>query len=137
MDGSWLCAWTWGLEKDPLDPSSSAPHSLIGLPPEDDWPRDVSLPRGAFSPRGPRPVQSVVPELEESGAQLLLVLGLHTGTGTGTGGGWGAKWSSIKGTQTVTVPKTWLGDGLVFTVAMYRPSTKGEVENMPCWYYPG
>uniref|UniRef100_A0A5F9C0P2 Cyclin-dependent kinase 4 n=1 Tax=Oryctolagus cuniculus TaxID=9986 RepID=A0A5F9C0P2_RABIT len=45
---------------------------LIGLPPEDDWPRDVSLPRAAFSPRGPRPVQSVVPELEESGAQLLL-----------------------------------------------------------------
>ncbi|XP_023590295.1 cyclin-dependent kinase 4 isoform X1 [Trichechus manatus latirostris] len=45
---------------------------LIGLPPEDDWPRDVSLPRGAFSPRGPRPVQSVVPEVEESGAQLLL-----------------------------------------------------------------
>uniref|UniRef100_A0A8C2RDB4 Cyclin-dependent kinase 4 n=1 Tax=Capra hircus TaxID=9925 RepID=A0A8C2RDB4_CAPHI len=47
-------------------------RNLIGLPPEDDWPRDVSLPRGAFSPRGPRPVQSVVPELEESGAQLLL-----------------------------------------------------------------
>nr|BAB28833.1 unnamed protein product [Mus musculus] len=45
---------------------------LIGLPPEDDWPREVSLPRGAFAPRGPRPVQSVVPEMEESGAQLLL-----------------------------------------------------------------
>ncbi|XP_063476146.1 cyclin-dependent kinase 4 isoform X3 [Symphalangus syndactylus] len=45
---------------------------LIGLPPEDDWPRDVSLPRGAFPPRGPRPVQSVVPEMEELGAQLLL-----------------------------------------------------------------
>ncbi|KAK2101942.1 cyclin-dependent kinase 4 [Cebus imitator] len=45
---------------------------LIGLPPEDDWPRDVSLPRGAFHPRGPRPVQSVVPEMEELGAHLLL-----------------------------------------------------------------
>ncbi|VTJ52124.1 Hypothetical predicted protein [Marmota monax] len=45
---------------------------LIGLPPEDDWPRDVSLPRGAFPPREPRPLQSVVPEMEESGAQLLL-----------------------------------------------------------------
>ncbi|XP_035554786.1 LOW QUALITY PROTEIN: cyclin-dependent kinase 4-like [Canis lupus dingo] len=45
---------------------------LIGLPPEDDWPRDVSLPRGAFSPEGPRPVHTVVPEMEESGAQLLL-----------------------------------------------------------------
>ncbi|KAB1269425.1 Cyclin-dependent kinase 4 [Camelus dromedarius] len=54
---------------------------LIGLPPEDDWPRDVSLPRGAFSPRGPRPVQSVVPEMEESGAQLLLVLDLGVGMG--------------------------------------------------------
>ncbi|KAM9673764.1 cyclin-dependent kinase 4 isoform 1-T1 [Trichechus inunguis] len=52
---------------------------LIGLPPEDDWPRDVSLPRGAFSPRGPRPVQSVVPEVEESGAQLLLVLSMGVG----------------------------------------------------------
>ncbi|KAL1791314.1 cyclin-dependent kinase 4 [Sigmodon hispidus] len=39
---------------------------------EDEWPREVSLPRGAFSPRGPRPVQSVVPEMEESGRQLLL-----------------------------------------------------------------
>ena len=45
---------------------------LIGLPPEDDWTREVSLPQGAFSSRGPRPVQSVVSELEESGAQLLL-----------------------------------------------------------------
>ncbi|KAB0360935.1 hypothetical protein FD754_005091 [Muntiacus muntjak] len=44
---------------------------IFDLIPEDDWPRDVSLPRGAF-PRGPRPVQSVDPELEESGAQLLL-----------------------------------------------------------------
>ncbi|ERE65313.1 cyclin-dependent kinase 4-like protein [Cricetulus griseus] len=45
---------------------------LIGLPPEDDWPREVSLPQGAFSPRELRPVQSVIPEMEESGVQLLL-----------------------------------------------------------------
>uniref|UniRef100_A0A2K5CHE0 Cyclin-dependent kinase 4 n=1 Tax=Aotus nancymaae TaxID=37293 RepID=A0A2K5CHE0_AOTNA len=45
---------------------------LLGLPAEDDWPRDVSLPCGAFHPRGPCPVQSVVPEMEELGAQLLL-----------------------------------------------------------------
>ncbi|XP_052609495.1 cyclin-dependent kinase 4 [Peromyscus californicus insignis] len=45
---------------------------LIGLPPEEDWPREVSLPRGAFSAREPRPVQAVVPEMEESGAELLL-----------------------------------------------------------------
>ncbi|EPQ19742.1 Cyclin-dependent kinase 4 [Myotis brandtii] len=52
---------------------------LIGLPPEEDWPRDVSLPRGAFPPRGPCPVQSVIPEMEKSGAQLLLVLSLGKG----------------------------------------------------------
>ncbi|KAK2113904.1 Cyclin-dependent kinase 4 [Saguinus oedipus] len=45
---------------------------LIGLPPGDDWPRDVSLPHGDFHPRGPRPVQSVIPEMEELGAHLLL-----------------------------------------------------------------
>uniref|UniRef100_A0A2K5RTI7 Cyclin-dependent kinase 4 n=1 Tax=Cebus imitator TaxID=2715852 RepID=A0A2K5RTI7_CEBIM len=45
---------------------------LIGLPPEDDWPRDVSLPGGAFHPRGLRPEQSMVPEMEELGAHLLL-----------------------------------------------------------------
>uniref|UniRef100_A0A2K5R197 cyclin-dependent kinase n=1 Tax=Cebus imitator TaxID=2715852 RepID=A0A2K5R197_CEBIM len=45
---------------------------LTGLPPEDDWPRDVSLPCGGFPPRGPRPGQSVVPEMEELGAHLLL-----------------------------------------------------------------
>lgn len=71
----------WRTTLPPLNQSFLVPHSLIGLPPEDDWPRDVSLPRGAFSPRGPRPVQSVVPEMEESGAQLLLVLGLGMGTG--------------------------------------------------------
>lgn len=42
------------------------------FPPEDDWPPEVSLPHRAFAPRGPRSVQSVVPEMEESVAQLLL-----------------------------------------------------------------
>uniref|UniRef100_A0A2K5S352 cyclin-dependent kinase n=1 Tax=Cebus imitator TaxID=2715852 RepID=A0A2K5S352_CEBIM len=45
---------------------------LIGLPPENDWPRDVSLPHGIFHPRGPHPVQSVVLEMEELGAHLLV-----------------------------------------------------------------
>lgn len=48
-------------------------HSMIGLPAEDDWPRDVSLPRGAFKARGPQPVKTFVPEIEALGAQLLLV----------------------------------------------------------------
>ncbi|KYO20004.1 cyclin-dependent kinase 4 [Alligator mississippiensis] len=47
---------------------------MIGLPAEDDWPRDVSLPRGAFKARGPQPVKTFVPEIEALGAQLLLEL---------------------------------------------------------------
>ncbi|XP_065510510.1 cyclin-dependent kinase 4 [Caloenas nicobarica] len=45
---------------------------LIGLPLEDEWPRDVALPRGAFAPRPPQPVQGVVPDMEPLGTQLLL-----------------------------------------------------------------
>nr|QRE02559.1 hypothetical protein [Otarine gammaherpesvirus 4] len=45
---------------------------LLGLPSEDDWPQDVPLQRSAFPTQGPRPLQTAVPEIEESGAQLLL-----------------------------------------------------------------
>lgn len=47
--------------------------SLIGLPSEEDWPLDVSLPRCAFAARSPQPVENFVPEIEVLGAQLLLV----------------------------------------------------------------
>ncbi|EGW09911.1 Cell division protein kinase 4 [Cricetulus griseus] len=47
---------------------------LIGLPSEDDWPREVSLPGRAFSPKGPRQLQTVVLEMEESAVELLLEL---------------------------------------------------------------
>ncbi|XP_070791027.1 cyclin-dependent kinase 4 isoform X1 [Pituophis catenifer annectens] len=46
--------------------------SLIGLPSEEDWPLDVSLPRCAFAARSPQPVENFVPEIEVLGAQLLL-----------------------------------------------------------------
>lgn len=45
---------------------------FIGLPPEGDCPWEVSLPQGAFAPRGPWSVLLVVPEMEEHGEQLLL-----------------------------------------------------------------
>nr|XP_056709955.1 cyclin-dependent kinase 4 [Euleptes europaea] len=45
---------------------------LIGLPSEEDWPLDVSLPRCAFAARLPQPVEKFVPEIELPGAQLLL-----------------------------------------------------------------
>ncbi|KAJ1160015.1 hypothetical protein NDU88_000517 [Pleurodeles waltl] len=45
---------------------------LIGLPPEEDWPADVNLPRCAFMPRSLQPVEKHVPEIDMTGAKLLL-----------------------------------------------------------------
>ncbi|XP_048470139.1 cyclin-dependent kinase 6 [Rhincodon typus] len=45
---------------------------VLGLPSEDDWPRDVALPRDAFSTRSPQPIQDLVPEINEPGKDLLL-----------------------------------------------------------------
>uniref|UniRef100_A0A8C2WXJ1 Cyclin-dependent kinase 4 n=1 Tax=Cyclopterus lumpus TaxID=8103 RepID=A0A8C2WXJ1_CYCLU len=45
---------------------------VIGLPPEDEWPTDVTLSRKHFSPLLPRPITDFVPEINEQGAQLLL-----------------------------------------------------------------
>uniref|UniRef100_A0A8D0H8V0 Cyclin-dependent kinase 4 n=1 Tax=Sphenodon punctatus TaxID=8508 RepID=A0A8D0H8V0_SPHPU len=53
-------------------PLSSLLCSMIGLPVEEDWPMDMALPRCAFSPRAPQPVEKFVPELEPLGARLLL-----------------------------------------------------------------
>ncbi|KAM3913598.1 cyclin-dependent kinase 4-like [Leptodactylus fuscus] len=44
---------------------------MIGLPSEEEWP-DVTLPRSAFSPRSQQPVEKFVPEIDATGAQLLL-----------------------------------------------------------------
>ncbi|KAG8585540.1 hypothetical protein GDO81_005065 [Engystomops pustulosus] len=45
---------------------------MIGLPSEEEWPEDVTLPRSAFSPRTLQPVEKFVPEIDATGAQLLL-----------------------------------------------------------------
>ncbi|XP_067864803.1 cyclin-dependent kinase 6 isoform X2 [Heterodontus francisci] len=45
---------------------------VLGLPSEDDWPREVALPRDAFSTRSPQPIQDLVPEINEPGKDLLL-----------------------------------------------------------------
>lgn len=46
--------------------------AVIGLPPEDEWPTDVTLSRQNFSPLNPQPITDCVPEISEKGAELLL-----------------------------------------------------------------
>lgn len=46
---------------------------VIGLPPEEEWPTDVTLSRKNFPPLLPGPITDFVPEINEQGAQLLLV----------------------------------------------------------------
>ncbi|MBN3307178.1 CDK4 kinase, partial [Amia calva] len=45
---------------------------VIGLPPEEMWPTDVTLKRQAFKPRPPKPINNCVPEISQEGANLLL-----------------------------------------------------------------
>ncbi|KAE8628091.1 hypothetical protein XENTR_v10007307 [Xenopus tropicalis] len=47
---------------------------MIGLPSEEEWPADVTLPRSAFSPRTQQPVEKFVPEIDAIGANLLLAM---------------------------------------------------------------
>lgn len=46
---------------------------VIGLPPEEEWPTDVTLSRKNFPTLTARPITDFVPEINEHGAQLLLV----------------------------------------------------------------
>ncbi|KAJ7999272.1 hypothetical protein DPEC_G00213710 [Dallia pectoralis] len=46
--------------------------NVIGLPPEEEWPADVTLFRHNFSPISPRPITDYVPEINDMGAELLL-----------------------------------------------------------------
>lgn len=46
---------------------------VFGLPPEEEWPTDVTLSRKNFPPLFPRPITDFIPEINEQGAQLLLV----------------------------------------------------------------
>lgn len=43
------------------------------MPPEEEWPTDVTLSRKNFPPLLPGPITDFVPEINEQGAQLLLV----------------------------------------------------------------
>lgn len=47
--------------------------SVIGLPGEEDWPRDVALPRQAFHSKPPQPIEKFVTDIDEQGKDLLLV----------------------------------------------------------------
>lgn len=48
-------------------------HSVIGLPGEEDWPRDVALPRQAFHSKSAQPIEKFVTDIDELGKDLLLV----------------------------------------------------------------
>ncbi|XP_064408497.1 cyclin-dependent kinase 4 isoform X4 [Latimeria chalumnae] len=45
---------------------------MIGLPPEEEWPREVVLPYSSFTQRLPQPFRMFVPEIDEFGGSLLL-----------------------------------------------------------------
>ncbi|XP_031681173.1 cyclin-dependent kinase 4 isoform X2 [Oncorhynchus kisutch] len=46
--------------------------NVIGLPPEEEWPADVTLSRHNFSPISPRPITDYAPEINKQGTELLL-----------------------------------------------------------------
>ncbi|XP_019483141.1 PREDICTED: uncharacterized protein LOC109373595 [Hipposideros armiger] len=46
---------------------------VIGLPGEEDWPRDVALPRQAFHSKSPQPIEKFVTDIDEQGKDLLLI----------------------------------------------------------------
>lgn len=46
---------------------------VTGLPSEEEWPTEVTLSRSSFPSLSPCPITDFVPEINEKGAQLLLV----------------------------------------------------------------
>lgn len=50
------------------------PCSVVGVPSAEDWPQEVALPQSAFTPRPPKPIENLVPDMDEQGRTLLLVL---------------------------------------------------------------
>ncbi|ELW56944.1 Cyclin-dependent kinase 6 [Tupaia chinensis] len=48
--------------------------SVIGLPGEEDWPRDVALPRQAFHSKCAQPIEKFVTDIDELGKDLLLAV---------------------------------------------------------------
>ncbi|MBZ3871314.1 Cyclin-dependent kinase 6 [Sciurus carolinensis] len=47
-------------------------RNVIGLPGEEDWPRDVALPRQAFHSKSAQPIEKFVTDIDELGKDLLL-----------------------------------------------------------------
>uniref|UniRef100_A0A3Q2FCZ5 Cyclin-dependent kinase 4 n=1 Tax=Cyprinodon variegatus TaxID=28743 RepID=A0A3Q2FCZ5_CYPVA len=45
---------------------------VIGLPPPEEWPTDVTVQRKNFPPLKARPITDFVPEIDEQGAKLLM-----------------------------------------------------------------
>ncbi|CAL8371981.1 unnamed protein product [Boreogadus saida] len=45
---------------------------VVGVPSVEDWPQDVALPQTAFTPRPPKPIEDLVPDMDEQGKSLLL-----------------------------------------------------------------
>lgn len=48
-------------------------HSVVGVPSAEDWPQEVALPQSAFTPRPPKPIENLVPDMDEQGRALLMV----------------------------------------------------------------
>lgn len=46
---------------------------MVGVPSVDDWPQEVALPQSAFAPRPPKPIENLVPDMDEQGRGLLMV----------------------------------------------------------------
>lgn len=59
-------------------------YSVVGVPSADDWPQEVALPQSAFAPRPPKPIENLVPDMDELGRSLLMV--------SLNGGGCGLMW---------------------------------------------
>ncbi|KAA8585970.1 hypothetical protein FQN60_007539 [Etheostoma spectabile] len=38
----------------------------------EDWPQEVALPQSAFTPRPPKPIEDLVPDMDEQGRALLM-----------------------------------------------------------------
>ncbi|KAI3358500.1 hypothetical protein L3Q82_014918 [Scortum barcoo] len=45
---------------------------VVGVPSAEDWPQEVALPQSAFTPRPPKPIEDLVPDMDEQGRALLM-----------------------------------------------------------------
>jgi len=48
-------------------------YRVLGLPAEEDWPESVTLPWNSFKPLPPRPLESLIPEIDADAKDLLEV----------------------------------------------------------------